>query len=182
MYEAARELTNAANPETPESIERNRQFIAATDTVLSRPHLAKIDAGFQVGLKKHGYEQPWYYDGSAPIKERIRSIRQLAIAVDALAAYDTTYMHTSYNVHGGHESGHLVTDEAGTAIAMIRTIEGFRHLFVLVSALLVDCSRRIIDQYRAGELEGFVSKYKVRWSEVISSTRDIEVQLQPRTL
>lgn len=178
-YAAARTVTNAANPPTEASTNMLRQTIAAADAILSRDHLAEISRGFEIGAKLLRREPPWHYDGNAPKEQRIGSIRQLAKTVGCLHEYDTVYKYASYSVHGTNESTHVKRDDAFTAVAPLRTPEGFRSAYMLLASMLVDCNRLIVETYRGGEMESFLRLYNTKWAPAIFSTKDISVQLSP---
>lgn len=176
-YEAARKVTNVLEPPDELSVRQTTEAIEAIEAILARNSLSVINDGCEIGLKDLGHEPPWYCDGNAPKAKRLRSIRRLAIEVGALADYDTIYRYASYSVHGHHTATHHKFDDVGTAIAPLRTPEGFRSIVILLAAMACDCFRRLIDQYRSGEQDTFIGMYASVWQPRIFATKEVEVHL-----
>ena len=152
------------------------EHVQAVDAILNRAEYADISSSYDAFFKRHRYEGPWYFDGSSPAPDQITSIRKLAVAVDALGEYDSVYKYASDHTHGGQMGTHLSLDERGAYIAHIRTPEGLRESLILSFALLSDCCRRVIEEWRPDERQRFVQRYVVEWRGLLRDCPDVSVE------
>lgn len=150
-------------------------YIKALDLDLAKPINAPISESFELYEKKTKRSAKWYYDSkdARPIK----SIGGLARAVRCGAEYQTMYRHSSHYVHGAFTGNSFKYDDAGAAVAPIRTPEHWRHLFLFGASLASDTFRRVIDHYRPDEVETFRRQYTERWRDIIRNAPDVEVVL-----
>jgi hypothetical protein len=150
-------------------------LVKSIDRILDKSENKEVDCTFSEFEAKNKRPAPWFYDATAPSSKRITSFGRLAAAVGCRGEYDTLYRHASYYVHGSFTGTSLKYDEKAVAIAPIRSPEGWRQLYIFSVSLATDSYRRVIDQYRSGEVSTFVKKYVERWRKLIQDTPDVEV-------
>lgn len=152
---------------------------AAIDATLEKDDYRAINVGFDEYEAETRHKSPaWYYDPTVVKEHRLTSIAKLAREVGAISEYRTIYRHSSYFTHGGYPGTHLKRDEVGTAVAAIRTPEGARQVLLLTFALLSDCTRRVLECFRADEVPQFVRRYAEEWRDIIASMPEIAVETE----
>jgi hypothetical protein len=154
--------------------ERSRESINA---IRSREKYAAISRGFEHYEERNGRPPPWYYDPATPKDRRLTSIWKLAAEVGARGEYKTVYRHASYFVHGGYTGTHLKHEKTGPVVGPMRTPEGARQALLLACGYLAECSRRVLDNWRPGELGAFLKRYETEWRPAIHDMPDVEVRI-----
>jgi len=179
-YQAARDLIGgAAAALPPGGVPQQEGFVNAIDGILAAPDLLVINAMFEQWLAARHYEAPWFYDGPNPQAPRLESFADLATEVGCKGEYLSIYDWSSLHVHGGNTSTHFHYDDAGVAIAPLRSPGGLRHSFFLAATMTADCYRRVIETYRSGELPHFLQEYLTRWRRTLESMPVIDLTLNP---
>jgi hypothetical protein len=170
-YSAAHQLLQSNGAATVFSAQEAQELADAIGRILAKPENAAVNALFETAATA-GREPHWFFDGPGT-----NTIRSLAKRAGSEGDYLSVYRDLSDQVHAGRFSSHLKRDDQGYSLSHVRSPEGFRGLYILVLALTADCCRKVIDRYRPGELDVFMTRYATNWRASFKNTPEVEVVL-----
>ncbi len=147
--------------------------LAQIEEVLSKPKFAEVNAHFDSlrGKKKH---DPHWYAPFGP-----RNLREVAQAVERLAEYTILYSITSRVMHGSSYEQHIALGRGEITFQPIRSLEGFENVFRFSVANALATYRKVLHEYRYGELENFSRKYVEKWQKYFLNFPPIKVKVDP---
>jgi Family of unknown function (DUF5677) len=143
------------------------------EEALSKPKFARVSAHFDSLRGRKKYEPTWY----APFGPR--NLREVAAAVDRLAEYTILYSIASQVMHGSSYEQHIAIGKGDITFQPIRSLEGFENVFRFSAANALATYRKVLHEYRYGELENFSRKYVEKWQKHFLNFPPINVKVSP---
>lgn len=140
-----------------EVVQQSREQLKEIEKVLSQRKLAGVSADFEKLAGKRNREPAWYL----PLGPR--TLRGVAEAVDRLGEYMTLYSTSSQVMHGSSYEQHISIGKGEITFQPIRSLEGFETLLRFSVAGALATYRKVLQEYRPGELENFARKYAEKW-------------------
>ncbi len=147
------------------------------DRVLSQASLADVNKDIE-SYRKGKREPAWY----VPLGHK--SFAAVTRAVDQYALYMFLYSGASEVMHSSSYDQHvkMSKDEATSRTQItfqpIRSIEGFQTVLRFALVIAISTFRKILKQYRPGELEAFGRKYVENWQKEFLDFPKIDVKVQ----
>jgi uncharacterized protein DUF5677 len=135
----------------------NKQ-IKEIDRVLSQTEFAKANSAFDKH-KKGKREVSWY----VPLGES--NLRTIAEKVDRLPLYLILYGGASEVMHTSSYDHHIKIGRGEVTFHSIRSPEGFENIFRFTVSIALYTFRRILQEYRPGEVAAFGRKYSENWQK-----------------
>jgi hypothetical protein len=162
--EAGRRANVASKiPLTAAQLDEIRNEIRQLDAILAQPEFSAINAKFEIDYAARGFDRPWY-EVYGPGQPRI-TIRKIADDVGRLPEYQDFYSSFSGVTHGGDMWKNIVFGGNTIWVNPIREPQDIPRTtkFAVIVALRV--FKRLLEQYRPGELENFSRKYVNEWQQ-----------------
>lgn len=129
------------------------------EKVLSQPKFAEISADFDRLRKGKKYDLAWY----VPLGPK--SLSALAKAVDKVAQYLVLYSPASDVMHGSSYERHVLIGKGDITFQPIRSLEGFETVLRFSVGDAFGTYRKILQEYRPGELPVFGRTYLEKWQQ-----------------
>ena len=152
--------------------EASKNELQEIDRILSQPKFAVISNDIEKHRGGKRFDPPWYF----PLGER--SLLTMARTVDKTSQYVLLYSGASEVMHVSNYGHHVRFRRGEVIFQPIRSVEGFENVFRFstINALLT--FRKILDQYRPGELPAFRRKYMEKWQREFISFPQITVKVE----
>src|SRR5208283_2575345 len=166
------EMNKSGLPISDELRESSREQIQEIDRVLSRPKFANINEDFEKHRNGKRYDPAWY----VPLGQR--SLRTIAQKVDRSSQYVIFYSGASEVMHTSNYGHHIIIGDGELTFQPIRTLEGFERVLRPSLGIALHIFRRILQEYRAGELPLFSRKYIEKWQEKFMNFPQIKYQTE----
>jgi hypothetical protein len=158
---------------TAELVQQSKDQLKEIESVLSQPKLAVVTAEFEKLAGKRNREPAWY----VPLGPR--TLRGMAKAVDRLGEYMTLYSTASQVMHGSSYEPHISIGRGEITFQPIRSLEGFETVLRFSVAGALATYRKVLQEYRPGELENFARKYAEKWKRDFINIPKITVNTNP---
>jgi hypothetical protein len=139
--------------------EVSKQQLQEIDRVLSQPSFAQINKDFDKHRKRTKYDPAWY----VPLGQR--SLGSIARSVGKASLYTIVYSGASEVMHSSSYEHHMKIGKGELTFQPIRSIEGFESVFRFAVAIVLSTFRRVLEEYRDGELPLFGRKYVEKWQQ-----------------
>jgi len=163
-------LNNMGLPISNEVRDSAKARIKEIDRILSQPTLAVFNADFEQRRKGKAFDPAWY----VPLGER--SLGTMSKKVEKAALYLFLYGGASEVMHTSSYEHHVKFGSGEATFEPIRSVEGFRNVFYFTLNVAIPTFRRILREYRPGELEAFARKYVEKWQKEFMNFPKIEVR------
>lgn len=134
-----------------------RRQIQDIDRVLSQPKFAAICKDFETH-RKGKHDPAWY----APLGQR--SFASITRKIGSGSQYVILYSGASEVMHTSSYEHHVKFGDKLT-FQPIRSLERFEHVWRFSVGPALSTFRRILEEYRPGELRAFSLKYVEKWQE-----------------
>ena len=144
---------------SPEAEQKAKQDIASIDQILTHPDLAPINADFDAAKKARKYDVSWHEPFG------LRSFAAVARATGQSALYVFLYSIASEVMHSSNDDQHVEVTGGKVRLKAIRSLEQFDHVFRFSVSVALQLYRRILEEYRPGELTTFSRKYVEEWQK-----------------
>jgi len=167
--EFTRVMEKAGVPLRGERVQQSKEQLNKIENALSQPKLAVVNAEFEKLAGKRHREPAWY----VPLGPR--SLRAIAKAVDRLGEHMTLYSTASQVMHGSSYEQHISIGKGEITFQPIRSLEGFETVLRFSIAAALATYRKVLQEYRPGELENFSQKYREKWQRDFMSIPKITV-------
>lgn len=172
-------MMNKSGVEVSDKVkEAAREQIQKIDRILSQPAFAEISNDIEQHRKGKRFDPAWY----VPLGER--NLRSMARTVGKASQYVILYsgasevMHTSSYDHHFKMGKDELTSQPEITFQPIRSVEGFENVFRFTVAITLFTFRRILQEYRAGELPLFGRKYLEKWQKEFVNFPSITYQTE----
>lgn len=133
--------------------------LAEVNRILAQSELQKIDQEFTTAKKKRKHDPEWYeLDG-------LTSIRKVAEAVKRLPEYEFFYSKGSQVTHTGSYKDHIRFANGQVRFKPIRHLADVNMLLNFIVSLCIGTYKKVLQQYRPGELTAFGKKYIEDWRD-----------------
>ncbi len=133
--------------------------LAEVDRILAQPELLAVDLEFTAARRKRKRDPEWYeLDG-------LSSIRQIADKVQRLPEYEFFYSKGSQVAHTGSYKDHIRFSSGQVRFKPIRHLADVNMLLNFVVSNCLATYKRVLSQYRPGELDAYARKYREDWRE-----------------
>jgi len=165
-------MNNSGLPVDDKLHEAGRQQIEEIDRVLSQPELSAINADFEQNRKGKRNDPAWY----VPLGQR--SFRTIAKAVGRESEYTIFYSGASEVMHTSSYDPHVKVGKGELTFEPIRSLEGIQNVFRFSVGLAFRTFRRVLEEYRAGELAAFSRKYLEKWQKEFLNFPEIKYEMQ----
>jgi hypothetical protein len=152
--------------------EAAKEQIDAIEKHLSKAKYAAINREFERLRKQHRHEVSWYTPLGVP------SFRRIASDVGKIRHYVVIYGGGSEAMHASNYKQHLQIGDGEVAFEPIRHLEGFTAVFNFALSIAFDAYRRILGEYRPGEVTLFNRKYVEKWRSTFLSLPQINYQYE----
>ena len=142
--------------------ERSRQQVQEIDQILAQPELAVINADFDAANAKRRLKRDvaWY----VPLGPQ--NFAAIARATGNSALYVILYSGASeVMLHSSSDDQHVQFEGGKLTIKQIRSLVGFEPVFRFSVSIALDLYRKILQEYRSGELPAFSRKYVEQWQK-----------------
>ena len=150
---------------------QSKEQLQEIDKLLSTPQFVPVSADFDSFLKKQKYDPAWY----VPLGPR--NLREVAQAVVKLPQYILLYSRTSEVMHASTYEGHIAIGKGDITFQPIRSVEGFATVLSFSVADTLGAYRRVLQEYRSGELPAFSRKYVEKWQRDFLNVPNIKVKV-----
>ena len=137
----------------------SKRQLEQIDNVLSQLKFAEVNADFDRCRKGRKHDPAWY----VPLGPR--TLRALAEAVDKVSEYLILYSPASDVMHGSSYERHVAIGKGEITFQPIRSLEGFETVLRFSVGDAFATYRRILQEYRPGELPAFGRKYLEKWQQ-----------------
>lgn len=138
-------------------VQSSGQQLTQIDQVLSQPNLVTVTEDFDKHRGEKKYDPAWY----VPLGQR--NFRSIAKEVDKLSQYELLYSGASEVMHSSSYDHHVRIGHHELTFEPVRSLEGFENVFRFSVAVAFSTFRRILEEYRPGELSAFSRKYMEKW-------------------
>lgn len=135
------------------------QRVQEIDRILSQPTFASISSDIEKFRHGKKFDPAWY----VPLGER--SLRSMARTVGKSSLYMIFYSGASEVMHTSSYERHVKIGEGELTFQPIRSVEGFENVFRPSVIIALATFRRILQEYRDGELPAFSRKYSEKWKD-----------------
>ncbi len=152
--------------------ESARQQIQEIDRILSQTKSAEINRDFDKHRKGKPYDPAWY----VPLGQR--SFRTIARTVGKGSLYVILYSGASEVMHTSSYEHHIRVGKDELTFQPIRSLEGFEIVLRFSNGIALSTFRRILEEYRPGELPAFARKYLERWQKEFISFPQIKYETE----
>ena len=139
--------------------EVSKQQLQDIDRVLSQPKFAEINKDFDKHRKGKRYDPAWY----VPLGQR--RFGMIARSVGKGSLYTIVYSGASEVMHTSSYDQHVKIGKGELTFQPIRSLEGFESVLRFSLAIALFTFRRILQEYRDGELPLFGRKYVEKWQK-----------------
>lgn len=171
--EFTRVMENAGVHLGTDLVKQSNEQLKEIESVLSQPKLAEVSADFEKLAGKRNRERAWY----VPLGPR--TLRAVAKAVERLGEYITLYSSASQVMHGSAYEQHIAIGKGAITFQPIRTVEGFETVLRFSVTAALSTYRKVLQEYRPGELENFGRKYREKWQQNFMNIPKITVNINP---
>jgi len=146
---------------TDELKQKSQKQIQEIDQILARPELAAINADFDTAKAKRKikHDVAWYF----PLGPK--NFAAIARETGNAALYTILYSGSSEVMHSSSDDQHVHFAEGMLTIKQIRSLSGFESVFRFSVSIALALYRRILQEYRPGELQAFSRKYVEAWQK-----------------
>ena len=152
--------------------ESARQGIKEIDRILGQPKFAKINDDIHKARGKKKFDPAWY----VPLGQR--NLRTLAHAVGKPSQYVLFYAGASEVMHTSSYERHVRIGDGELTFQPIRSLEEFESVFRPSVIFALSTFRRILKEYRPGELPLFSRKYVEKWKNEFINFPKIKVNIE----
>jgi len=160
---------NFASLRNPKAQEQARKTLEDVRRVLSQPTFAAANAAFDRCARKNGKgDRAWY------VPLGMRSVSALVKAVGRTAEYLVFYAAWSETMHSSSYAQHVQIGKERVTFEPLRHLSQFDQLFRSVVAIALGTYRRVLEQYRSGELPVFSRKYAENWQKAFLDVPSIK--------
>jgi hypothetical protein len=142
------------------------------DRVLSQPKFATISSEIEKYRNGKRFDPAWY----VPLGER--TLRAMARTVGKTAQYVFVYSGASEVMHTSSYEHHVNFAPGQVTFQPIRSVEGFGNVFRFSTIIALSTFKRILEEYRPGEVTAFRRKYTENWQEEFSNFPKITVKVE----
>ena len=159
---------------TDEVEQRSRDQIKEIDRILALPELAMINADFDAAKAKRRlkYDVAWY------IPLGPRNLAAIAHEIDDVALYVILYSGASEVMHSSSDDPHVQFAAGKLSIKPIRSLADFPTVFQFSVSIALRLYRRILQEYRSGEISAFSRKYVEQWQKQYMNFLKIRYEVQ----
>lgn len=146
---------------TDELKERSQRQLREIGRILAQRELATINADFDAAMAKRRltHDVAWHY----PLGQK--TFATMARTTGNGALYIILYSGASEVMHSSSDDQHVHFKDGKLTIVPIRSLSGFESIFRFSVSIALDLYRRILQEYRPGELPGFSRKYVEQWQK-----------------
>lgn len=171
--EAFMEATKKYGFQLTDDVQRSsKRQLEQIDNVLSQPKFAEVSADFDSCRKGRKHDPAWY----VPLGPR--TLWALAEAVDKVSQYLVLYSPASDVMHGSSYERHVAIGKGEITFQPIRSLEGFETVLRFSVGDAFATYRRILEEYRPGELQLFSKKYLEKWQEAFLTFPPIKYEVK----
>ncbi len=174
--EYATMMSKAGVPITDNLRQSAKQQIQEIDRILSQPKFATISHNIESHRKGRRFDPAWY----VPLGER--SLRTMSRTVDKVAQYVFVYSGASEVMHTSSYEHHVKFGGKQVTFQPIRSVEGFESVLRFSAAITLSLYRRILQEYRPGELSAFGRKYLENWQKEFINFPKITVKAETTSI
>jgi hypothetical protein len=150
--------------------ESAREQIQKIDRILSQPKFMQISADIARCRGGKKFDPAWY----VPLGER--NLRTIARTVKKSSQYVIFYAGASEVMHTSSYERHIKINNGEMTFQPIRGVEGFQDVFRFTVITALSVFRRVLEEYRAGELPAFSRKYSEKWKSEFLNFPKINVK------
>jgi len=168
--EFAEMLNNVGMPISDEVRDSAKERIKEIDRILSQPAFAAVSVDFEKRREGRAFDPAWY----VPLGER--NLGTMSKKVDKAALYLFLYGEASEVMHTSSYDHHVKFGSGEVTFEPIRSVEGFKNVFYFTLNVAIPTFRRILREYRPGELDAFARKYVEKWQKEFMNFPKIEVR------
>ncbi len=152
--------------------ESAKQQIQDIDRVLSQPKFATISSDIEKHRNGKRFDPAWY----VPLGER--TLRAMSGAVGKASQYVFVYSGASEVMHTSSYEHHVKIGSGEVTFQPIRSVEGFGNVFRFSAIIALSTFRRILEEYRPGEITAFRRKYSEKWQKEFINFPQITVKVE----
>jgi hypothetical protein len=152
--------------------EAAKEQIEAIDKHLSNPKYVAINQEFERIAQKRHHEVSWY----TPLG--FSSFRKIAADVGKLREYTVIYGGGSEAMHASNYKHHLTIGDGEVVFEPLRHLEGFTAIFSFALSIVFGAYRRMLTEYRPGELTVFNKKYVETWRKTFLNLPQIKYECE----
>lgn len=145
-----------------------RKHLAEVNRIIAQPNLKPIDQEFTTARGNRKRDPEWYeLDG-------LKSIRQIAEKVGRLPEYEFFYSKGSQVTHTGSYKDHIRFRAGQVRFLPVRHLADVNMLLNFIVSIAVATFKKILEQYRPGELSAFSKKYLEDWREPFQNVTSVK--------
>jgi hypothetical protein len=139
----------------------DRKHIQAIDQILAHPELAGSNADFDAAKtrRKIKHDLAWYATLGS------RNFAAVARETGNAALYAILYSGASEVMHSSSDDQHVHFAEGKLMMKRIHSLSGFESVFRFSVSITLALYRKILQEYRPGELQTFSRKYVEVWQK-----------------
>lgn len=163
-------MNKAGVPISDGLIDSAKEQIREIDRVLSQPKFAVISKDIETHRNGKAFDPAWY----VPLGER--NLRTMSQTVDKASQYVFVYTGASEVMHTSNYEHHVKIGSGEVTFQPIRSLEGFESAFRFTMIMAISTFRRVLREYRAGELASFARKYMEKWQKEFMDVPRIKVK------
>ena len=152
--------------------ESTKRQIEEIDRALSRPNLAQINKDFEEHRKGKPYDPAWY----VPLGQR--NLGTIARTVGKGTQYAIFYSGASEVMHTSSYEPHVRIGAGQLTFQPIRSLEGFDNVLRFSPTIAFSTFRKILNEYRPGELPLFSRKYVEKWQQEFMNFPQIKYETE----
>lgn len=160
------EMPDLPTLHSPEMTEHAKKEVEQIDKILAQQEFASICSVF----KQFKGKSNWYSPLGIP------DLRSMAKDVGKGSEYIVFYSNYSESMHTSNYTHHVKFGKGTITFQPIRLLERFKGLFNHTGAIAIGVYRRILTEYRPGELDGFRRKYIEKWQKAFLEVPNVNYE------
>jgi hypothetical protein len=158
------------------TVQEAKNKLPEIDRLLSQPTFRAVNEAFDERATKNGQDVQWY------VPLGMQSIKAIMKNVGKLTEYLVFYAIFSNAMHSSDYFAHIKIGEGRVAFEPVRHLKGYEPLFRFSASTAINTYRRILEEYRHGELDGFNRKYMENWRKAFMEVPPIEYKITSTNL
>jgi hypothetical protein len=136
--------------------------------LLAKEPFAQANAELEKARGSRQYEPPWH----KPLGEK--SVRGIAKSLNRLHEYEIFYVQSSEMMHASRHAPHIKIQKGHVKLEPIRHLDGLDTILRFTLSIVFHTYRKVLDQYRPGQLTEFNARYIRDWREAFTIMPNIQ--------
>jgi hypothetical protein len=156
----------------PNAMAEAARSLVDIDRVLSQPKFAAVGQDFDKHAFKSGKgDKSWY------VPLGIRSVGHLLSVVGMSGEYIVFYSSFSEAMHSSNYMQHVRMGKGTVTFEPLRHLKEFGTLFSMTASAAIRTYRRVLLNYRSGELPAYSRKYSENWRKAFLEVPKIKYEV-----